>query len=244
MFGLLFSSTKTTSAPAFAIGLAAPDRFVEAQARRRVGARDDDEIGIAARGERRFDLADVLVHFDDRPRARKMPAALGRDLVFEMDRRNARRFELRDRAAHVHRVAVAGVGVADERNVDARRDAMRMARDQREIDEPDVGPAEQARRDAVARHVHRFETRLLDEARAVGIVNAGRDDHRAFGEALAQLLRVVAGHRPVSVTFAHLSHFLKPELLLHRFHLLHVLHELRAKASGPWKPSSCVTCLR
>ena len=65
---------------------------------------------------------------------------------------------------------------------------MGVAREQREIDQADIGPSEQAGRHAVAGHVDRFKSRLLHEARAVGVINAGRDDHPALGQPLAQPL--------------------------------------------------------
>ena len=111
-----------------AIGLAAPDRFVEAVPRRGVGARDDDEVGIAPRGDRRFDLARRALPCSTTGRdPGRCPQRLGETWSSMMDRRDAGRLELFDRAAHVDRVAVTGVGVADERNVDARGGAMRVA---------------------------------------------------------------------------------------------------------------------
>src|SRR5450759_2700040 len=95
---------------------------------------------------------------------------------------NAGSLELLDRAPDIDCVAVTGIGIADQRNVDAGRDAVRMARDQRKVDQADIGTAEQRRRHAIAGHIHRFESRLLDETRAVGIVNPGRDDQRSACE--------------------------------------------------------------
>ena len=153
-----------------------------------IGACNDDEIRIAARGNRRLYLARGLEHVYDRARARQMAAALGRDLVFDVDGSHPRRFVFLHGVAHVDCIAVAGIGIADQRYVHARRRAMRVLRKQREIDEPDVGPAQQRCRDAVARHVDRFASRLFDKACAVGIVNAGRDYQRSAGKTRAQAL--------------------------------------------------------
>ena len=50
----------------------------------------------------------------------KMAAAFGRDLVFDMDRGDAGALELAYAAHQVYSVAVAGVGVGDDRNIDCR----------------------------------------------------------------------------------------------------------------------------
>jgi len=83
---------------------------------------------IARRG---LDFADRLSERNHRPRTRKLTAPLRGDLVLDMDCRHAGRLEFLDRAPDVDRVAVTGVGVADQRNVDARGDPVRVARDQR-----------------------------------------------------------------------------------------------------------------
>ena len=65
---------------------------------------------------------------------------------------------------------------------------MRMRGEQCQVDQTDIGLAEQAGRHAVARHIHRLKAGLLHHARTVGIVNARRHNHAALGQTLAQLL--------------------------------------------------------
>ena len=46
-----------------------------------------------------------------------MPAALGRDLVFDMDGRHTGSLKLADCTDEIYRIAIAGVGVGDDRNI-------------------------------------------------------------------------------------------------------------------------------
>src|SRR6185503_18069291 len=55
---------------------AATDRLVEPVRLRRVGAGNDDKVRVAARGDRRLDLAGRFLDADHRPRAGQLPAAL------------------------------------------------------------------------------------------------------------------------------------------------------------------------
>ena len=101
-------------------GFAAADRFLDAAGAPRIGARDDDEVRIGARGQRLLELlheelgrhqmidADVVLH---PPR---------QQLVLDLDRREARGFGERDGAMHVHRIAPAAAGVEHERQLAGR----------------------------------------------------------------------------------------------------------------------------
>jgi hypothetical protein len=55
-----------------------------------------------------------------------MAAALGRDLVFELDAVGARALQHAHRVAHVQRVAEAGVGIDDQRQAHRVADARRV----------------------------------------------------------------------------------------------------------------------
>ncbi len=50
-----------------------------------------------------------------------MTAFLGQELIFDLDRRGARVFELAHHAHHVENSAVAGVGIDDQRQSAARQ---------------------------------------------------------------------------------------------------------------------------
>ena len=140
------------------VGLAAADRLVETAADRRhgVGARDDDEIRVAARVAGGPDFAGRLFDWDHLL-AGDVAAALGADLVFDVDRGDTRRLEILHRADDVDRVAVAGVGVGHHRNVDRARDVAGVGGHFGLGDEADVGQPQQGQRDVVAAHVGEFE---------------------------------------------------------------------------------------
>jgi hypothetical protein len=101
------ASTKPTSAPA---------------------SRYDDQIGVPPGIDGGADLADHLVEGDDLL-ALVMPAFLGGDLVLDVECGDPRLLVLADRADHVDRVAVAGVGIGDDRDGD---------RLDRQSDKPDI----------------------------------------------------------------------------------------------------------
>ena len=102
------------SAPAARYSLARLHRVVEAVDAACVGAGDDHEIGVALRRDGRADLGGHCLGLDKRL-ARKMPAAFGHLLIFEMNARRACLFEQPNRAFDVERLAEPGVGVAKQR---------------------------------------------------------------------------------------------------------------------------------
>ena len=72
----------------------------------------------------------------------EMAAALGKGLVLDLDRGGARALEQPDRPLDVQRIAVAGVGVDDDRRRHALADMGERIGDLAHRDEADVGPAE------------------------------------------------------------------------------------------------------
>ena len=117
--------------------------FIQTQARRGIGARDDDEIRITPCGHRSFNLARMFRHRNHRPRAGHVAATLGHHLIFDVNARHTRRLKLTHGVRDVDGIAVAGVGITQQRNVYARRRAMRMRRKQREIDQAHVRAPQQ-----------------------------------------------------------------------------------------------------
>ena len=155
-------------------GFAAADRFVDAAGAARIGARDDHEVRIGARGQRLLELlheelgrhqmidADVVL---DPPR---------QELVLDLDRREARGLGERDGAVHVHGVAPAAAGVEHQRQLAGRADVDRDVGHfrQRQIGLGDVlHPAERP-----AREIDRLEARLLGEQRHDRVAHDRRDD--------------------------------------------------------------------
>ncbi len=100
-------------------GLAAAERLVEPGRRDRVGSRDDEEVRVRARLDRGADLSLELGEGNDLV-TREMSAALGRHLVLEVECRHPRALVQPHRPPHRERVAVARVGVGDERDSDRR----------------------------------------------------------------------------------------------------------------------------
>jgi hypothetical protein len=75
----------------------------------------------------------------------------------------------------VDRIAVAVVGVGDERDVDGLGQPARLVGHLGEGQQPDVGLSQQRGRRAEAGHVHGVEARLRDEPRRERVIRAGRD---------------------------------------------------------------------
>ena len=107
--------------------------------RDRVGACDDERLARMAGIERGLDLAD---HFArrDQPLVVEMAAALGEVLIFDLDRVGAGALEHPHGALDVERIAVAGVGIDDQRHPNPVAD-QRSTRlhDFVHADEADVG---------------------------------------------------------------------------------------------------------
>ena len=101
----------------FQIGVDAVDRGLQALDGARIGPGDDDEVLILPGVDGGVDLADHLGEADDLL-ALVMAAFLGRDLVLDMESGDPRFFVFADRADHVDRVAIAGVGIGNDRDAD------------------------------------------------------------------------------------------------------------------------------
>ena len=87
---------------------------------------------------------------------------------------------------HVDRVAVAGVGVGDHRDVDRLGDPSGVVDHLRKRHQPDVGAAETRCGAAETGHVRSREPGLLDQPRSQRVVAARSQHHLAGLEALAQ----------------------------------------------------------
>ncbi len=104
-----------------------------------------------------------------------MAAALGRDLIFDMDRRHAGPLEFPHTTHEIDRIAVTGVGIGDNRNL-YRRDYLRR----RALIDSDIGHQADIRdahaaRDRAAAQVGGLETGFLDESGGKTVETAGRD---------------------------------------------------------------------
>ena len=113
-------------------------------------------------------LAHIVSAIDERF-ARKMAAALGQLLVFQLDRGRAGRFQLDDRSLDVQRLAEARIGIDDHREVDAPCQIGRVLGQFAEREQADVGQAQDAGREDRAGEIHRLEPGLLDQPRGQGV---------------------------------------------------------------------------
>ena len=172
--------------------LAAAQRLVEVDRGDRVGARDDHHRGIGSRLDRGADLTHELAPRNDLV-PREMAAALGRDLVLDVESRHSGRLVRLHGPPHVQRVSVSGVGIGDERHVEDGCEVSRVIRHLAEPREPEVGQAEPRGGGAVAGHVDRRKSRVLNEARRDAVVGAGDDEALLPGHERAKR-GATAGH--------------------------------------------------
>ena len=169
--------------PGVEVGVHPVDRIIERAADRAAGiaACDQHEVGIDLPAHRvgRADLA-CRLGTGDHLAARYMAAALGQRLVFEVDRSHAGLDVFTHRARDVHRVAIAVVGIGDDRDRDRVGDPPGIGVHLGHRREADVGHAQLRDRRAVSGHVNCLEPGHLDHARADG-VEASRHEHGTSG---------------------------------------------------------------
>jgi hypothetical protein len=155
------------------------DDLVDAVGRRRVGARADHEVRIAAGVDRRLDLLHHLLG-RDHGLSGHVPAALGRDLVLDGDGDDAGRLEGAHDEVHVEGVAVAGVGIGQERDGGALGEGAADPEIVVEGEDAAVGPAQKILGDAGARDGGRAIAALLHEPSAEAIENS-RQNQDSWG---------------------------------------------------------------
>jgi hypothetical protein len=171
--------------------LRAVGRGVEPLGGADVGARHDEEVRVAARVDRGADALDRGVLVDDLL-AVEVPAALRVDLVLDVGAGEPGVLELLDAAGHVHRLAEAGVGVDDRRQLGHAGDLLAPARDLAQGREADIGQPKVGREHG-ARHVDAVEALALDESRRERVEGAGELQQFARGEPLAKRRALLGG---------------------------------------------------
>jgi hypothetical protein len=157
----------------------------------RVGAGDDEQVGVAARVHRRAHLAHHLarVHHG---LAGEVAAALGAGLVLQLHGVGAGALQRAHGVRHVDRIAEAGVGIHDQRQphrVAQRRGGLRHLG---KADEAEVRQAVELVGEARAAQVDGLEAELLDDARGQRVAGARHEQAAAGLEGLAQA-RAVGG---------------------------------------------------
>ena len=115
--------------------------------------------------------------------AAQVAAALGPDLVLDRDRREPGLLEGAGDEMHVQRVAVAGVGIGEQRDVAAVRQRPAGAQVLVEREDAAIRPAEHAFGNARAGDRRRLVAETLHQPHAVAVEHAGKhQDVRAFDE--------------------------------------------------------------
>jgi hypothetical protein len=110
-------------------------------------------IGVPGRHRSRH-LGDHLAG-GDHVLALRVPALLGHDLILEVDRGDSGGLVPANRPDHVDRVAIPGVGVGDQRQVDRLGDLAGVVDRLRHRQQPHIGAAQARRGGAEAGHVSR-----------------------------------------------------------------------------------------
>ena len=159
--------------PRVRVTFGALDRGLESLDSDGVGARDDERLRLPPRVGRRMDLANHLMHRHD-ALALEMPAPLGKRLVLELDRSRSRPLEQPHCPLHVESVAVTGVGVDNNRRLDAFANLGERVGDFARRHKADVGAAEPGVGDCRAGEIERLEPGGSSERGSQRIVDAGR----------------------------------------------------------------------
>ena len=128
----------------------------------RVGARDDQRVGVGAGVQRGAQLLLVQLR-RDHVLALHVPAALREDLILELDCRHAGALQLVHGADHLRDLAVAGVGVRDHGERDGGAEAAGVVDHLGRARDAEIGQPEGGRRGRVAAAIQRLETGALQQ---------------------------------------------------------------------------------
>ena len=154
--------------------LAAVDGLIDAERVEAVGTRDYHEVRVSARFERRLYLCAYLLDGHDLYPAHGA-ALLRHDLIFKVDTADACRLVFSYRAHDAAHIAVAGVCVTHQRNIEYLGKIAGARYHFRRGAETDIGNAEIACHSAVAAHVAYLEAVLLHQSCGQTVVAAGSD---------------------------------------------------------------------
>ena len=146
-----------------------------------------------------------------------MPAALGKDLVLDLERVGARALEQLDGAHHVQGIAETGVGIDHERPGKHRADRRHVLRELGHRHQPDIGHAEKGIGDAGAGDIGGGKALVGHDAGRQRIGDTRQQQRRAGTQHGAKL---AAGHmachrsilsprcsRPVLFTPREMDHY-------------------------------------
>ncbi len=143
-------------------------------------------VAVLTGVDRRLDFTDHLAE-RDHLLTLVVPAFFRRHLVLDVEGGDPGLFVFPDRADHVERVAVAGVGIGDHRDshrLDRQPDKAHVLRERQQAE---IGIAVRPRI-AAAGQVDRLEAGLLDEPRGERVISAGHHRVPAALDQTAHLL--------------------------------------------------------
>ena len=182
-------------------GIDPGDGFLQAQHGSAVSAGDDHDIRVAPGSHGSTDFGDELV-LPDHLFARQVAAALGRDLVLQMQPRHSGALVFADGAGDVQFVAIAGVGISDQRQVDRAGDDGGIARHLRQRQQSQIGIAAREA-GARSRHVRGREPGLLHQPGGDAVINTGGNHDCVLGQQspkLRSLAHVCVSGRRIAST--------------------------------------------
>ena len=180
----------------FLIGFEPRDGVFDAGHRHGAGAADKHQPFVLPPGKRRLHLADALCDRDQR-RARRAVAGRQRR-VLDGHAGDARGLEFFHGAFDVERVAVAVIGVDQERQLAGAVDAVGLLREFGQREHDDVGRAEhRERRDRAGEHAG-LEAEILGDARRDRVEHRARINATRSRDDGAQPLPSVSPIHPVS----------------------------------------------
>ena len=168
----------------FDIALSALDRRLETLNRAGVRSGDDDHP-FAARVNRGPHLSDHLIG-RNQLLAGEVAAAFRRVLVLDLNRAGANLLEDPDRVSDIDRVAEAGVGIDDQRQIDNAANSQNVIGDLAQIHESEVGQPEVHVGKASASQINRLEAEIGDHPRRKRVGGAGQYDPKVVGKHAAE----------------------------------------------------------
>lgn len=158
-----------------AAGAGARDGLVKAHRRACVGAGNNDKVARGSRVKGRPELFGVLCILGDLL-ACHVAAPLWPALVLEEHSSSACPLEALDEPPDAQRVAIARVGVYDDRCAGGAADSRRVGDGLAGADKAIVGQAEHRGRRAIAGLEHRLKAGKLRQARTERVIDAGDDE--------------------------------------------------------------------
>ena len=177
--------------PGFQRRVRSADRFLEPDHGARVGARDYHEIRVAPRMDGGADFGDP-VFARDQFLVVEMAAALGRNLIFDMDSGDARALVILDGADDVEFVAVTGVGIGDQGHFDRAHHAGGVGDHFGFRQQAEIGITVRDGR-ARARHINQRKACLFHKPSGKAVVGTGRDEHAGFAQQGAEFRGLIHG---------------------------------------------------